>query len=176
MTNYAFQSKEVAEALSRVGKEAMRGVSSGIAPTGREHIYAKVPAEGIDGRSDTTCTSGVCTLVRFVTGELIEEADTNVEVYNASETDLEAGVYIEVFRVGAFWVFDGGSGGDPSVPKRVKFKLTESLLKEGVLPVQEQEVSRADIQQIHVPGGLSTQSRIQCPGNQYPQQNRQYRQ
>mgnify|MGYP000689625988 CR=1 FL=1 len=118
MTNYAFQSKEVAEALSRVGKEAMRGVSSGIAPTGREHIYAKVPAEGIDGRSDTTCTSGVCTLVRFVTGELIEEADTNVEVYNASETDLEAGVYIEVFRVGAFWVFDGGSGGDFSCNRK----------------------------------------------------------
>ena len=110
MPNYAFQSKEVAEALSRVGKKAMRGVSSGIAPTGREHIYAKVPAEGIDGRSDTTCTSGVCTLVRFVTGELIEEADTNVEVYNASEADLEAGVYIEVFRVGAFWVFDDSSG------------------------------------------------------------------
>lgn len=127
MTNYAFQSKEVAEALSRVGKEAMRGVSSGIAPTGREHIYAKVPAEGIDGRSDTTCTSGVCTLVRFVTGELIEEADTNVEVYNASETDLQAGVYIEVFRVGAFWVFDGGGTGGEVAPKRVKFKLNAPL-------------------------------------------------
>lgn len=109
MTNYAFQSKEVAEALSRVGKQAMRGLPNGIAPTGAEHIYAKVPAEGIDGRSDTTCTSGVCTLVRFVTGELIEEADTNVEVYNVSETDLEPDAYIEVFRVGAFWVFDGCS-------------------------------------------------------------------
>lgn len=133
MTNYAFQSKEVAEALSRVGKQAMRGVPNGIAPTGAEHIYAKVPAEGIDGRSDTTCTSGVCTLVRFVTGELIEESGTNVEVYNVSETDLEPDAYIEVFRVGAFWVFDGGSGGDPDAPKRVKFKLTQSLLKEGVL-------------------------------------------
>ena len=107
MTNYAFQSKEVAEALSRVGKQAMRGVPNVIAPTGAEHIYAKVPAEGIDGRSDTTCTSGVCTLVRFVTGELIEESGTNVEVYNVSETDLEPDAYIEVFRVGAFWVFDG---------------------------------------------------------------------
>jgi hypothetical protein len=111
MTNYAFQSKEVAEALSRVGKQSMRGLPNGIAPTGAEHIYAKVPAEGIDGRSDTTCTSGVCTLVRFVTGELIEEADTNVEVYNVSETDLEPDAYIEVFRVGAFWVFASGGGG-----------------------------------------------------------------
>ncbi len=110
MTNYAFQSKEVAEALSRVGKQAMRGLPNGIAPTGAEHIYAKVPAEGIDGRSDTTCTSGVCTLVRFVTGELIEESGTHVEVYNVSETDLEADSYIEVFRVGAFWVFDSTSG------------------------------------------------------------------
>lgn len=129
MTNYAFQSKEVAEALSRVGKQAMRGLPNGIAPTGAEHIYAKVPAEGINKRSGTTCTSGVCTLVRFVTGELIEEADTTVQVYNVSEIDLEADTYIEVFRVGAFWVFDGGSGGGPA--KRVKFVLTEALCKTG---------------------------------------------
>ena len=131
---YAFKSKEVTEALVRVGNAEMGRKPEGPEILGTEIITVKTPAAGIDARVGVDCSSAACTLAYLnKSDELVDSTDhTNVTVYNTTEEDIAGDQYIAATRQRGVWVASVSSGGvDP--PKRVKFKLNEKILKTGSL-------------------------------------------
>ncbi len=126
MPTYAFNSKEVAEALSDIGRQAMANNMPSEAPLGREIVVVKTPTGGIAARVGTTCTAEDCTRV-YVSGgdgDLSEQSDLIVPVVNMTDQNLGGDEFVSVFRIGTFWVYDGAS---EAAPKRVKFKLNAPL-------------------------------------------------
>lgn len=129
MPTYAFNSKEVAEALADIGRQAMANNIPSEAPLGREIVVVKTPTGGIAARVGTTCTAEDCTRV-YVSGgdgDLSEQSDLIVPVVNMTDQNLDGDEFVSVFRIGAFWVYDGASAGGEAAPKRVKFKLNAPL-------------------------------------------------
>ena len=111
MASYSFSSREIAEALADVGRQAMSGQMPGQDPTGRETILVKTPTGGIDGRVGDTCTSADCTRVYVTGGNLSENTGLTVPVINVTESDVEADTYVSAYRVGVYWIFDGALSG-----------------------------------------------------------------
>ncbi len=112
MASYSFSSREIAETLADVGRKAMAGALLSQEPTGRETIFVKTPLGGIAARSGDFCTAEDCTRVYLSSLEFSENSALTVPVVNTTEELVEGEIYISVTRVGVYWVFDGGGGGN----------------------------------------------------------------
>ncbi len=110
---YAFKSKEVTEALVRVGNAAMGRNPEFPAILGTEIITVKTPVAGIDARVGVDCSSAECTLAYLnKSDELVDSTDhTNVTVYNTTEEDIAGDQYIAATRQRGVWVASTGGGG-----------------------------------------------------------------
>ncbi len=122
---YAFKSKEVTEALVRVGNAAMGRKPEFPVILGTEIITVKTPVAGIDARVGVDCSSAECTLAYLnKSDELVDSTDhTNVTVYNTTEEDIAGDQYIAATRQRGVWVAMVGGGGDSTEQEDRMFQL-----------------------------------------------------
>lgn len=127
---YGFNSEEIARELKRQGEEGLQVDPSNMDATGNETIIIKcgeavTPRNGLD-------VSGPFAgdVVYFGSGglNLTDQLD-DVEFYNLTDTSYEELDVVTLTRWRELWVIVGGSGG--SAPKRVKFKINDTFLREG---------------------------------------------
>ena len=109
---YGFNSEDVAFALKGIGEERLTGNGSDPAPTGKEVIFVKTPAEGIPARDGTTVEEADCTRVYLDEDlELQESDDQTVPVANTEETMIAGDTYIKAVMLGVSWIAaTGGTG------------------------------------------------------------------
>ncbi len=113
---YAFNSREVAEALVHVGNREMGRRALNPDLLGTEVIPVKTPVAGIDARVGIDCSSAGCILA-YVNqdNELVDDANAiNVTVYNTTEEDIAGDQYIAATRQRGVWVAMVGGGGGSS--------------------------------------------------------------
>ena len=112
---YAFNTREVAEALVHVGNREMARKAVNPNLLGTEIITVKTPLAGIDARVGIDCSSAECNLAYVnKSDELVDDPNvTKVVVYNTTEEDIAGGQYIAATRQRGVWVasVNGGGGG-----------------------------------------------------------------
>ena len=116
---YAFNTREVAEALVHVGNREMARKAVNPSLLGTEIITVKTPVAGIDAIDGIDCSSAECNLAYVnKSDELVDDPNvTKVVVYNTTEEDIAGGQYIAATRQRGVWVasVNGGGGGGGGV-------------------------------------------------------------
>jgi hypothetical protein len=133
MTVFGFNDKQNAEALNRFASD-LRGKTKGPAPRlGEETLIVKVPdGETLAAAQGDTAESLDCEIWVLGTSGTLTDSGTTCEVWNYSDSAIEAGLPFTAVRGKSIWVaVPKGEGSD--APKRVKFKLDEPLLASGTL-------------------------------------------
>jgi len=112
---YAFNTREVAEALVHVGNREMARKAVNPSLLGTEIITVKTPVAGIDARVGIDCSSAECNLAYVnKSDELVDDPNvTKVVVYNTTGDDIAGDQYIAATRQRGVWVasVSGGGGG-----------------------------------------------------------------
>ena len=110
---YAFNTREVAEALVHVGNREMARKAVNPSLLGTEIITVKTPVAGIDAIAGVVCSSAECNLAYVnKSDELVDDPNvTKVVVYNTTEEDIAGDQYIAATRQRGVWVASVSSGG-----------------------------------------------------------------
>jgi len=114
---YAFNTREVAEALVHVGNREMARKAVNPSLLGTEIITVKTPVAGIDARDGIDCSSAECNLAYVnKSDELVDDPNvTKVVVYNTTGEDIAGDQYIAATRQRGVWVASTGGGGGTSI-------------------------------------------------------------
>jgi len=114
---YAFNTREVAEALVHVGNREMARKAVNPSLLGTEIITVKTPLAGIDAIAGVVCSSAECNLAYVnKSDELVDDPNvTKVVVYNTTGEDIAGDQYIAATRQRGVWVASTGGGGGTSI-------------------------------------------------------------
>ncbi len=128
MTVFGFNDKQNAEALNRFASD-LRGKTKGTAPRlGEETLIVKVPAgETLAAAQGDTAESKKCEIWILGTSGTLTDSGTTCEVWNYSNSAIQAGTPFTAVRGKSIWVAVPKGEGSSTAPKRVKFKLNDPL-------------------------------------------------